>query len=349
MDNTNIFFHAPKELTTDAFWVWLLYFIDSDDKYEYAKQQIFNSLILKDCDQERRVTNISVDRQQKCSHGRIDFIFNFTFIDDNSTHSVLFEDKTWSNTTTEQLTGYKDDYPCLYRYCYYKLGYINVQELKTVRDCGYDIITAKMMADCLKQFKDLHILIKYYYDYIKETFVDYIDSFENELFSNNNFDLLWEAQAQLFLADKLWYALPETIKNNCYIQNGTSSGRPWTEIVLIDNEPITSDYQESIFWRIDIRSEKFYIRLNQYSWYEDDENNTIWKKKQERLSSLREASDYILSTYPINLKKGKPTDRGSFEQEIVIFFLEENNWDCIFKDIPLFSQLFIDMYKYEVR
>lgn len=28
---TNIFFHAPKELTTDAFLVWLLYFLDSNE------------------------------------------------------------------------------------------------------------------------------------------------------------------------------------------------------------------------------------------------------------------------------------------------------------------------------
>ena len=29
LKRTNIFFHAPKELTTDAFLVWLLYFLDS--------------------------------------------------------------------------------------------------------------------------------------------------------------------------------------------------------------------------------------------------------------------------------------------------------------------------------
>lgn len=44
---TNIFFHAPKELTTDAFLVWLIYFLDSNEEYKTYKQAFFDKLILK--------------------------------------------------------------------------------------------------------------------------------------------------------------------------------------------------------------------------------------------------------------------------------------------------------------
>lgn len=349
MDNTNIFFHAPKELTTDAFWIWILYFLDSEEKYEKNKQQLFDCLILKDEDKGRKVINISVDRQKSSSHGRIDFMFNFTFKDDNTINTVLFEDKTWSSTSLNQLNGYKEDYPNLYRYCYCKLGYANVSERQLVKNCGYDIITAQMMTDCLSLFKDIHILIKYYYDYIKETFSDYISSFKSRLFENKDFNILCDAQAQLYLADKVWETFSESLKMESYILNGTSSGRPWTEIYIIEDFPIIPQYDETIFWRIDNRSGKFYIRLNQYCRYEDDENRTIWNKKQERLKELRRICDDIIRNCQIKLIKGKPTDRGNFEQEIIIFFLDDNPWDIIFNDIPFFTEQFLDIYPSTIK
>lgn len=344
MDNTNIFFHAPKELTTDAFWVWLLYFLDSDIKYENEKQLLFDNLILKEEDRGRTVKNITVNKQKSSSHGRIDFMFDFTFADDNSTKTVLFEDKTWSSTSFDQLNGYKEDYPGLYRYFYYKLGYINISEKQLVSNCGYEIIDSIMMTNCLCIFKDIHILIQYYYNYIKETFTDYISSFKIELFEKKNYEILWDAQAQLYLADRIWETLSEYIKSESYIQHGTSSGRPWTEIVIVENNPIIPKYNETIFWRIDIRSGKFYIRLNQYCWYEDDEHNTVWNKKQERLKTLRILSENILINSQLNLKKGKVTDKGRFEQEVVIFFLEDTPWDIIFNEIPVFTEQFLESY-----
>ena len=61
---TNIFFHAPKELTTDAFLVWLLYFLDSEEAYKMQKQTFFDSLILKKEDCGRAVGVIELKRQE---------------------------------------------------------------------------------------------------------------------------------------------------------------------------------------------------------------------------------------------------------------------------------------------
>ena len=345
MDNTNIFYHSPKELTTDAFWVWLLYFLDSDAEYEFAKQTLFDRLILKSQDCGRRVGRISVVRQKKGAHGRVDFFFTFSFLDDDTKNHVLFEDKTWTTTSAEQLNGYKEDYPDAYRYFYYKLAYISLSERALVEGNGYDIITSRMMESCLSLFCDAHILIKYYRDYVNDKFADYIDSFHDQLFNNNNYDLLWDAQAQLFLADKLWEVMPKDRISEMYIYNGTSSGRPWTEISISDGKTIIPGYDESLFWRIDIRKGQFYIRLNQYSWYEDDEQRTIYLKKQERLRKLRCISDDMLENGDFSLIKGKPTDVGSYEQEIVIFFLHDNAWDTIFEEIPRFTDGYLERYE----
>ena len=344
MDNTNIFFLVLKELTTDAFWVWLLYLLDSDVQYAGSKQYLFDTLILKPEDKGRNVRGIKVEKQKKSAHGRIDFLFHFFFGEEDSLNTVMFEDKTWSTTSQGQLEGYKTDYPNLYRYFYYKLAYISDSERDLVIKNGYQIITSKMMTDCLSHFLDKHIIIRYYHDYVKERFTDYIESFQLELFDKCNYDLLWDAQAQLFLCDELWKVLPTKWKNDMYIQNDTSSGRPWTEIVVTEENAIIPGYKESVFWRIDIRRGQFYIRLNQYSSYIDDGQRTIWRKKQERLQILRKLSDSILQDERIHLKKGVPTERGDFEQEIVIFFLPENQWDDIFKDIPTFTDLFLENY-----
>ena len=217
MDPLNIFYHSPKELTTDAFWVWLLFFLDSSEKYEEAKQFLFDSLILREEDKGRRVGHISARAQEKCSHGRVDFYFTFTFLDDGSEHLVLFEDKTWSSTSKSQLNGYKKAFPAAYRFFYYKLAYIGIHERELVKECGYDIITARMMETGLSRFCGEHLLIRDYRNYIKDTFADYIDSFPTRLFDEKEYDLLEDAQVQLFLADCLLDAIPNLY---CVGRNG---------------------------------------------------------------------------------------------------------------------------------
>ena len=345
MDPLNIFYHSPKELTTDAFWVWLLYFLDSSEKYEEAKQYLFDDLILREEDKGRRVGHISAKTQEKCSHGRVDFYFTFTFLDDGSKHLVLFEDKTWSSTSKSQLNGYKKAFPAAYRFFYYKLAYIGIHERELVKKCGYDIITARMMETCLSRFCGEHLLIRDYRNYIKDTFADYIDSFPPRLFDEKEYDLLEDAQVQLFLADSLLDAIPNWEERGMYNYFGTSAGRPWTEISLVEESPIMLGYDESIFWRIDIRMGRFYIRLNQYARYESD---LVRDKKQKRLARMREISEELLSGETFSLKKGDPSNKVGYEQEIVIFFLPENDWEIIFKDIPRFTDAFLEKYDKEL-
>ncbi len=328
---TNIFVHAPKELTTDAFLVWLLYFLDSKETYEPYKQTFFDSLILKKEDSGRKVDNIELKRQEN----HVDVLLAFRFVDNDEPQTVLFENKTWSMTHGEQLATYKSVYPNCYRYFYYKLAYINSQEEKDVSREQYDIINAEMMSSTLGKMTELHPLIKMYHEYITETFVKEINSFHERIFLKHDYDVLWSADAQKYLCDTIVENMSKQNVPYLEIRNGTSSGRPWTEIDIAEK----TGYWEILFWRVDIRSGKFYIRLNQYA--EPSEDEAAYKKK--RLEILRKEANKIVANIP-ELHPGEVNNRAIKESEVLIFFLEDNNLDKILESLPKISRQMIEVF-----
>lgn len=329
---TNIFFHATKELTTDAFLVWLIYFLDSEEKYNVYKQCFFDNLILNKVDRGKDVHNIELKRQEN----RVDVILTFTLGENNEKKTVLFENKTWTTFHGNQLEDYRSIYPDCYRYIYYKLAYVNFVERKEVTDNGYDIIDAGMVSDVINDFADIHPLIRMYYDYIKETFVDVINSFHDELFINHNYDILWDASAQKYLCDILVEKMREQNVPYLKIKNGTNKGgNPWTQIDIAQK---TDGYCEYLFWRIDIRSNKFYIRLNQYA--EPLEEQIFYKK--QRLEILRSEVTNIVSIMP-KLRFGKVTN-GLKESEVLILFLIDNDLDDVLEALPKISLHMIEVF-----
>lgn len=97
---TNIFYYAPKELSTDAFLTWILYFLDSSDKYYKEKQFFFDTLILKPEDRGKEISDVSVSKQKN----NVDVLLRFKIKADDREFCVLFEDKTWS---TYHISGKK--------------------------------------------------------------------------------------------------------------------------------------------------------------------------------------------------------------------------------------------------
>lgn len=330
---TNIFFHAPKELTTDAFLVWLLYFLDSEEAYNTQKQTFFDSLILKKADRGRPIGGIELKRQEN----NVDMLLTFLFKDNGEQQMVLFEDKTWSMPHSGQLARYREIYPDCYRYFYYKLAYVNSQESKEVSNEHYDIIFVGEMASVLEKMVDLHPLIKMYYEYITVTFLQNINSLNEKIFKKHDYGVLWNADGQRYLCDCIVENMYEQGVPYLEIRNGTSFGRPWTQIDIARKE---DGYCESLFWRVDIRSGRFYIRLNQYG----EPSNDEVEYKMHRLDILRkEAADIAASMSALH--PGKLTDRGIKESEVMIFFLEENDIYCLMELLPKISSRMIDVFK----
>ena len=329
---TNIFFHAPKELTTDAFLVWLVYFLDSKEEYKAYKQAFFDSLILKNEDCGRAVGSIELRRQEN----RVDVLMTFRFEDNGEEQTILFEDKMWSSQHDNQLSKYRTIYPKCYRYFYYKLAYINSQEEKVISQEQYDVINAGMMASAIEKMVDLHPLIKMFYDYITYTFVDTINSFHKRIFVEYDYDVLWGADAQKYLCDIIVENMTEQNVPYLEIRNGTSYGRPWTQIDIARKE---EGYSEGLFWRIDIRSGKFYIRLNQYA----DPSEKEVDYKMQRLELLRNEANRIVGTMK-DLHPGRVENRAIKESEVLIFFLEENDLNKLLELLPKITQRMINVF-----
>ena len=330
---TNIFFHAPKELTTDAFLVWLIYFLDSDKENKEYKQTFFDSLILKEEDCGRAIGSIELKRQEN----KVDVLLTFRFEDNGEEQTVLFEDKTWSMPHSGQLARYKEIYPNCYRFFYYKLGYINSQEQKEISKEQYEIINAGMMSSAIEKMVDLHPLIKMYYDYISHTFVETINSYYEKIFVKHDYDVLRSVDAQKYLCDTIVENMAEQNVPYLEIRTGSSFGRPWTQIDIAENK---NGYWEKLFWRVDIRSGKFYLRLNQYSEPSKDE---ISYKKQ-RTEILRNAANSIVGTI-LDLHPGEVENRAIMESEILIFFLEENNLERLIGSIPPITRHMVDVFQ----
>lgn len=329
---TNIFFHAPKELTTDAFLVWLLYFLDSEEAYKAEKQTFFDCLILKKEDCGRTVGGIELKRQEN----NVDVLLTFRFEDNDEQQTVLFEDKTWGMPHSGQLARYKVMYPYCYRYFYYKLAYVNSQEEQEVSRERYEIINAGMMSSALEKIVGLHPLIQMYYEYITVTFEKETNSYYERIFQKHDYDVLWSADAQKYLCDAIVENMTKQSVPYLEIRNGTSYGRPWTQIDIARKE---DGYWEGLFWRVDIRSGKFYIRLNQYA--DPSEDEVAYKK--HRLEILRREANEFVATMPA-LHPGKVENRATKESEVLIFFLEDNDLDSLMESLPKITRQMIDVF-----
>ena len=329
---TNIFFHAPKELTTDAFLVWLFYFLDSEEAYKAQKQTFFDSLILKKEDCGRAVDGIELKRQEN----NVDVLLTFRFEDSDKQEMVLFEDKTWSMPHGGQLANYNKIYPDCYRYFYYKLGYINNQEEIIISSERYEIINAVMMSSTLEKMVGLHPLIKMYYEYITVTFVQEINSFHERIFLMHDYNVLWSADAQKYLCDAIVENMTKQSVPYLEIRNGSSYGRPWTQIDIVRK---VDGYCERLFWRVDIRSGKFYIRLNQYAEPSEEEKTY----KMHRLEILRREANEFVATMPA-LHPAKVENRATKESEVLIFFLEDNDLDCLMEMLPKITHRMIEVF-----
>lgn len=337
--NLNLFKHSPKELTTDAFITWLLYFVDSHENYKEEKRILFNELLLKSEDIDKKVSDISIKRQDKNQNGRSDIILYFKL--DGHSKKILFENKTWSTTTKKQLKGYKERNQIFYKYIYLKLAYINYNEKRLTKECGYDVIDVEMLSNTLGKIKSIHQFVSHYLEFINVTFLDLMRKLNNDFISINIEELLDNLQLQQY-QQYLMSRFCEKLEGKLdvlLLRVGSSFGIPWTQLDISKETKIYGEGNELIFWRMDNRSGKNYIRLNQYS----NISKELKNKKIERLEKLRKIANKLLENYPFNT--GKVINKGVKESEILIFFLDENNIEELIEKLPQFSIEFDAKYK----
>lgn len=345
MDNTNLFKHSPKELVTDAFITWLIYLLDSKKELREQKNKFFSALLLKENDKNKNVKSVKIVKQKKGKHGRPDIVLNFNM--EGKEQTILFENKTWTTTSNSQLSGYKNDYGDIYRYFYLKLAYVNIKEQKLCEINGYDVITSEGLLQAIQKLKPLHPFIEQYAEYLKHTFTLKINELYQRLFDKDDFEVLKNAQGQEIFTSFLYNSLEKRGISELKFKTGSSSGRPWAEVnicssqVKYNSENREKEIEETIFWRVDIRASKYYVRLNQYT-YNPPKDYLPLKKK--RLVELRSIAKNLINK-DRQLFGGKISNKGKAESEIVIFFEDKNSIKYLLKVLPAFSEEFIKTYK----
>jgi hypothetical protein len=333
MENLNLFKYSPKELSLDAFLKYFILWSVKSDNINVAKK-----IFLKEEDLNEDVSIINVALQVPYGKKKADMVVHFILRGKNE--SVVFENKTHLTTSLNQLKSYqKDD---TYRYLYLKLGYVNSKENALCRATNYDPINSVKLLEIVKSVSKPDCVIKQFQEYLENDYVDVQEKIANSFDAGTIKNEMHNQDAQLFTLDKLGekfgaFELDKSklsaLSNNYHIQySSNTGGQPWSELVFIE---CSNKTPEALFWRIDKRDNKFYIRLNQYS-YSKGQPDAIRNSKIARLKELRMYSNQYFSQNS-NVKLGKLSNRGENEKEILIFFLDENDIKTLIDVIPDFS------------
>lgn len=313
--NLNIFTHATKELSTDAFLTWLFYYLDSlEDKT--ALNIFFKTLILKNGDEHKTVSNIKIIKQAPINGKKVDL--EVTFDLNGEPKTVIFENKTTSYTSYKQLKSYfrKSDYERIFL----KLAYIPAFEKAYCEEFNYKVINAETLWKTLSELEISHLLINDYKAYLKFEFVNKIKEYETFSERNDFQSLFATAQGQQFFMDKLYVLLSEKFGEDLYYYCGSSSGRAWTQIRFF------GENNEYVFWRIDAGSN--IIRLNHYAQVKKAKNGTK-EAKVARSLDLREKINLLHINHKVAIRQ-------TAVNEISILWIELGSEDLKLEEYPDF-------------
>ncbi len=258
----------------------------------------------------------------------------------------MFENKTYSTIHSNQLRKYKKLFPLCDKYIYLKLGLINYEEKSHALREGYEVIDARELYNALIHIRKEHFLIEHYIDYIEKEYVSQQNQIFDEMVKNNEIKVINcsdknKGQAQQFVLSKLHEILAtkhgfEYLKFRYSSNNG---GSPWVQLSIATRPNAYSNMGESIFWRIDRRDKKLYIRLTQYSNVTETSksikyaNRDILRLKCSSLQSVK------------SLKLGGTQNKGLKASEILIFFFKENKISTLLSVLPILSEEVVNLYK----
>lgn len=306
----NLFAYAPKELSTDAFLKWLFIECVENKAFSPHAAELFSKIcLLQGCE---LIENLECLTQ----HKSVDLFVRF--YQNNLWRKVLFENKTWTSIHSDQLNRYKKTFPDCDNYIYLKLGFIDFQEIQMATSAGYKIVSASILLDALRPLQGKSLICDQYIYFLKENFIDYINSIRTKI-ANNNPDIFDEREAQRIFLSEIGENLKE-IEPDLYMKSfANNGGTPCSQLDFYQQDKVYGEESEYLFYRIDKRSSRNYLRINQYA----DIGPEFYEKKMKRLKKIREICSSSASRF--NVKQGKFNDLGKKESEALIFFFDEND------------------------
>ncbi|WP_338508264.1 hypothetical protein [Pseudomonas poae] len=320
----NLFMHAPKELSTDAFLAWFFRELEVNTDIAGYRSQVFHALGLI------AEGEVPVKIEPELQSGNVDLLLNFEV--NNTARLILFENKTSSTFHSDQLNRYRECFPNCDKYVYFKIGYVDTWERQNLQ--GYQLISAHDFYQAVSFLAPYHPIIDQYCAFLKEAWI----SKEEMVFQRLAISCptaFKSAIGQRHLIGELYDQLKGTDTFLKFKKGVNINGTPWTQLDFCRFEGYYDGINETLFWRVDSRAGRTYLRINQYAAIARDQHEIVAHKKW-RLRALRELASNISADY--DLKPGKLSNKGVRENEVIIFFFDENPYGLLKGLLPEFTK-----------
>jgi len=284
----NLFSFAKKELSQDAVICWLLNWVNHPES-ELCNLAIdlFKLLGVQDFDSNQKVTI-------KTQIGNADIVVALH----KQRVLLIIEDKTYSSEHDNQIEKYKrlfsqsaaqklyginEDEPFTdIRTVYFKTGFFYDEDKLVQADTK---VEGQRFLNTIskKEYRNKSEILDSYVAFLKQN-LEWYDTYGDFTgrYSNGVFFVSWEYIAQhnlmrTFFPEALWDGKGKAFK----VSNGSSSGRPWTELNICEEKtyPNTQDCYQ-LFWRIDTNVKGPYLSLRYYEWIEKGERSDSDKKRR---------------------------------------------------------------------
>lgn len=319
----NLFMYAPKELSTDAFLAWFFKELEVNPDIATYCSQIFHALGLIAEDE----TPVKIE--PVLQSGNVDLLLSFEV--NNTSRRILFENKTSSTFHSDQLNRYRERFPNCDKYVYFKIGYVDTWERQNLQ--GYQLISAHDFYQAVSFLAPYHPIIDQYCAFLKDVWI----SEEEKVFQRLAISCptaFQSAIGQRHLIGELHDQLKHSDPSLKFKKGVNMNGTPWTQLDICRREGYYEGKNETLFWRVDSRAGRTYLRVNQYAAIPMDRPEIASHKKQ-RLQALRQLAADISSVY--DLKPGKLSNKGVRESEVIIFFFDENPYASLKGLLPEIS------------
>ncbi len=334
-DVNNIFDFATKELSQDAVICWMLNWIKypKSKLYDLAKD-MFSLLGEKDVDYTQK---IDIKTQFKKA--------DIVIVLHDKRKIIIIEDKLYSSEHSNQMERYKkiiaseDVQRDLkiegeaipeenIKVVYFKTGYLyDIDKLIKNKEYVNVIITGKKFWDVIKKYENNteSEILKSYILHLKGILKDY-DEYGKFIrkYESGEYYITRREIAQHNFMRKLFPEEKWDVNTNAYmVYNGSSSGRPWTEMDICESKLYDKNSKEtySIFWRVDTNKNGPYLSLRFYEDFDKTNNDKLnrhreyYNKFLEEIRNIVEKNESYIELKWEDIKDGY---RGSYKESSLL-------------------------------
>lgn len=359
MENNNIFRFATKELSQDAFICWCINWINYKDARLYDLAVDVLHLLGQDS-----FEGLEIKQQYKKT--------DILLISQSEDKAVIIEDKVFSSEHGEQIKKYKKvvensakdlglSNPTV-KTVYFKTGFFyDADELLRYREDVDVVVDGPSFLKVISKYQGESEILDSYVEHLTEL-INWYDEYgdfrkkygknEDEENDGGEWYVKWETIAQYNLM-RAFFPKERWNKNTreFFVKSGSSSGRPWTEAIVLPERCFkdSDDEKFMVFWRIDSDSNGPYISLRFYENMDKnngkvvDRHKSVYKKMRDLVEHIIVNGDGMLPW--VEIREG---DRGSYKESSLLkvslskYLMDwENQGDKLIEEINRITNEFI--------